>query len=272
MKGLVRWLARGAAVGLIAVACAKVPYTNRSIGSAIPKRSLFQLGAATYAEMLAEVPLERGTPDAQLLQDVGRRIAGVANRPDFAWEFELIDQDIMNAWCLPGGYIAFYRGILPALHNESGMAFVMGHEVGHAIANHSGERMTAQLGVTGALTLVDALLSGSARVSPEQRGVILGAMGLGAQVGALLPFSRSHEKEADILGLMYMAKAGYPPRQSLDVWRRMGELSGGGAPPAFLSTHPSHDARISNLESWLPQARKKYQRAQHVAGAVAPRW
>jgi len=266
-----RRLASAAGVALLAVACAKVPYTNRTIGNVVPKGSLFQLGAQTYREMLQEAPIERGTEDDRRLQGVGRRIADVANRPDFAWEFSLVQDEVVNAWALPGGYIAFYTGILPMLDSEAGMAAVMGHEVGHAVAQHSGERMTAQLGVTGALALIDGIVRGSAKVNPEQRALLIGALGLGAQYGALLPFSRAHEKEADVVGMMYMAQAGYAPKQAIALWERM-KANSGPQPPAFLSTHPSHQSRIDNLESWLPQARKKYQRSARVDGAAASLW
>ncbi len=272
MRQWVRWGAAALSAGLVIAACAKVPYTNRTIGSAVPATSLFQLGATTYAEMLSEAPIERGTEDARRLAEVGQRIAAVVDRPNYAWEFTLVRDETVNAWCLPGGYIAFYTGILPALQNEAGMAFVMGHEVGHAVANHSGERMTAQLGVTGSLAVVDALVSQSAKVNAQQRALLVGALGLGAELGALLPFSRAHEKEADVIGMMTMAEAGYAPKQALTVWARMQAMSGGSAPPAFLSTHPSHQARIDNLEEWLPQARKRYQRAPQVEGAATALW
>jgi len=203
---------------------------------------------------------------------VGDRIAAAANEPDFAWEFSLIEDDMMNAWCLPGGYIAFYTGILPVLDNESGMAFVMGHEVGHAVANHGAERVSQQLTLLGGIVGLELFLANKTKLTPEQRGILLGAIGLGAEVGMLLPFSRMHEAEADVIGMMYMAKAGYPPAQSIDVWERMAAKSGGAGVPAFLSTHPTHEKRISNQREWLPVARKKYQRNQLPGDVTTSLW
>ncbi|MCB9665644.1 MAG: M48 family metallopeptidase [Alphaproteobacteria bacterium] len=230
-----------------------------------------QLGAQAYADALAEGSVVKKSPDLARLRAVGGRISSVAQRDEYAWEFSLIEAETINAWCLPGGYIAFYTGILPVLRSEAGMAFVMGHEVGHALARHSAERMTQSLGVAGAITLVDLFLSGGTELTETQRGLIVGALGLGAEIGVMLPFSRSHEKEADIVGMMLMAEAGYPPVESIEVWKRMEAVAGKG-PPAFLSTHPSNDARIDNQKEWMPEARKKYQRASQVGNALQAVW
>ena len=257
---------------VVAGACAKVPFTKRVQFNLVPKGIMKSLGKSSYSSTLDGVKVvKRKDDDVQTLRKVGDRIARVANEPDFAWEFNLIEEDTMNAWCLPGGYIAFYTGILPVLRNESGMAFVMGHEVGHAVANHGAERVSQQLSLLGGLLGLELYLSNKSQLSGEQRAILLGAIGLGAEVGVLLPFSRMHEAEADVIGMMYMAKAGYPPAESIDVWERMAKESGGGGVPAFLSTHPSHSKRISNQREWLPVARKKYQRnklSRDVTSAV----
>lgn len=259
-----RQAAVAVAAGLFAVACAKVPYTNRTPFLLIPSGQMNALGAEAYKEARQQGQVVKDGKDVDRLQKVGRRIAERANQPDYAWKFTLFESEEVNAWCLPGGYIGFYSGILPVLDNESGMAFVMGHEVGHAVARHSAEQLSTQLGLTGALTLIDTLLSGSGKVDEQSHGLIMGALGLGAQFGVVLPFSRSHEKEADVIGLMYMAESGYPPAESVRLWERMEQMTGKG-PPAFLSTHPSNANRIENLEEWMPQAKKKFQRAR---GAV----
>jgi predicted Zn-dependent protease len=256
-----RAMAVSAAVVTLAVACTKVPFTDRSQFNVVPAGTMNSLGKNTYKEMLGEAKVQRSGENAALLSKVGGRIAKVADEPNFEWSYALIVDEQMNAWCLPGGYIGFYTGILPVLQNEAGMAFVMGHEVGHAIAKHGAERMTQQLGVTGALALIDMVLSGSSKVSEQQRGTILGALGVGAQFGVLLPFSRAHEKEADTIGMMYMAGAGYPPAESIKVWERLEALAGKSG-PALLSTHPSFDARKENQQEWMPEARKRYERNQ----------
>jgi predicted Zn-dependent protease len=209
--------------------------------------------------MLAQSDVEQKSPDARMLRDVGNRISKEADRPDFDWSYALISDSSINAWCLPGGYIGFYTGILPVLASEAGMSFVMGHEVGHATARHGAERMSQQLGVVGGLGVLDIFLSGSGKLSEQQRGLIMAAAGLGAQYGVILPFSRSHEKEADVIGMMYMAGAGYPPPESIAVWERMEALTGGSS-AAFLSTHPSFDARKENQREWMPEAKKRYKR------------
>ncbi len=252
-------LVTGAA--LLAVACAKVPYTNRTPFVLVPNGQMVALGADAYKQARQEGKVVKEGKDVERLRTVGRRIAARANQPDYDWQFTLFQSEEANAWCLPGGYIGFYSGILPILQNEAGMGFVMGHEAGHAVARHSAEQLSTQFGVTGALTLVSTLLSGSGKVDANSHALIMGALGLGAQFGVALPFSRSHEKEADVIGLMYMAEAGYPPAESARVWERM-SAAGGAQPPAFLSTHPSHEARIENLNEWMPQAKKKFQRAR----------
>lgn len=271
MSSIGRTVAVAVAVSLVAAACAKVPFTNRKQFTIIPNKQMNQLGAQTYQEMLAELRVIRQGEDASILQRVGERIADQANEPSYDWQFSLIDDEMVNAWCLPGGYIAFYTGILPVLRSEAGMAFVMGHEAGHAIARHGAERMSQQLGISGALGVISAVLSGGTSVSGQQRETVMAALGMGAQVGVMLPFSRAHEREADTLGLMYMAGAGYPPREALPVWDRMAEVAGSGG-PEFLSTHPSHATRQDNIREWMPEAAKRYRRNALGDGVTKPIW
>jgi len=213
----------------------------------------------------------RGGADHETLRSVGKAIATQAAQPKFEWEYALIDDPNINAWCLPGGKIGFYTGILPVLENEAGMAFVMGHEVGHAVARHGSERMSQQLLLIGGLTGLEIFMASQKKLTPAQQIAILGAVGLGAEVGVILPFSRAHESEADVMGLMYMSGAGYPPEESIKVWDRMGASSRGG-PPTFLSTHPSGEARQRNLSEWMDNARKRYARSKLSRDTLAQLW
>ncbi|MCB9742508.1 MAG: M48 family metallopeptidase [Alphaproteobacteria bacterium] len=241
-------------------ACVKVPVTGRRQFNLIPDGLMRQLGASSYTSMLSSEKVLKGNDNAKAISQVGKRIAAAANQPKYDWEFKLIqDHDTLNAWCLPGGKIAVYTGILPVLENEAGLSFVMGHEVGHATAHHGAERMSQQLAVLGGMGALYLYLDNKTELSTEQKGLIVAAMGAGAQVGVILPFSRMHEKEADVIGMMYMAKAGYPPGESIKVWDRMEAATGGGV-PAFISTHPSNEKRQENLQEWMPKAKKRYER------------
>lgn len=254
-----RTIAFTIAASMLAVACSKVPYTQRRQYNIIPKGVMDDLGRTSYVAALQDNRVVERGENVEVLERVGANISGAVPEQGFAWEYSLLASEQANAWALPGGYIAFYTGILPALRNEAGMAFVMGHEVGHATANHSAERLSQQLTLLGGLQVVDLYLSRQSALSQQQRGLIMAALGLGAEVGVLLPYSRLHEHEADIIGMMNMAAAGYPPGQSIEVWDRMAEL-GDSRPPIFLSTHPSPEGRQEVLAEWMPRARKRYQR------------
>jgi predicted Zn-dependent protease len=257
---------------LVVVACHKVPYTERQQYNVIPNAVMTSIGKSSYAEALQGAPVARRGEDAATLERVGQRIAKAANEPSYDWEYALVQDPTVNAWCMPGGKIAFYTGILPVVSNEAGMAFVMGHEVGHATAHHGAERLSQQLTVLGGLTGLELFLTDRTQLSASQRATVLAALGAGAEVGVLLPFSRTQESEADVIGLMYMAKAGYPPAQSIDVWDRMEALAPSDT-PVFLSTHPTNAHRKENLREWLPEARKKYDRNKHPGDdPVAPLW
>jgi predicted Zn-dependent protease len=246
-------------VALTLFACASVPYTRRSQLILLPESQEVELGVAAYREVLKK---ERVITDRQIaapVERVGQRIARVAEKPDYKWEFRVIDSpETLNAFALPGGKVAVYTGLFPVAKDEAGLAAVMGHEVAHALARHAGERMSQslilQLGAVG----VAAALGGS---DPFTRDAIMQAFGLGAQVGVILPFSRSQESEADRIGLILMAKAGYDPEAALALWQRMeeaGKKERRAQPPEFLSTHPSYGARQSNIRAWLPEARRHY--------------
>ncbi len=242
-------------------ACSKAPVTERVQFNLIPDSVMNPLGQSTYQDMLAAEKLEKSGGRADTLKTVGKRVSKVANQPGYKWRYSLIkDDDTVNAWCLPGGKIAFYTGILPVVQNEAGMAFVMGHEVAHATAHHGSERMSQQLAMLGGLAALYLYMENKTELKEETKNLIIGALGIGATVGVMLPFSRKHEKEADIIGMMYMARAGYPPEESVAVWNRMDKMAGGGGMPIFMSTHPSHGERKRNLRDWMPQARKRYER------------
>ncbi len=256
---------------VIFVSCATNPFTGKKT-LALPgteNSTLFPAAFAQYNQVLSESNVVTGTKDSEMITRVGQRIAVAAERwlnangyqgylDDYKWEYKLIQSDQVNAWCMPGGKIAFYTGILPIAQNETGIAAIMGHEVAHALANHGQQRMSSgmlqQLGGIGV-----AVATGNE--SPEKQQIWMQAYGLTTTVAGVLPFSRSHETEADEIGIILMAIAGYNPDEASELWKRMKANSGGQAPPEFLSTHPSSDSRIANLKSLAPKAKaesKKY--------------
>jgi predicted Zn-dependent protease len=249
---------------------AAVPYTGRKQIILVPDAVMNMIGKSSYQGVLDESQTEKQGQDVTVLKKVGGHISKAAKEPDFAWRYAMIEDQQVNAWCLPGGYIGFYSGILPVLQNEAGMAFVMGHEVGHAIARHGSERMTENLAVMGGLLGLNAYLSGESKLTPEQRNILMGAIGLGVTYGVSMPFSRMQESEADVIGEMLMANAGYPPGQSIEIWDRMEKLSPSG--PSFLSDHPSNSSRQENLRDWLPRAKKRYERARLDYDTTEPIW
>ena len=269
-----RGLRMVAAVALTLLAgCLRAPVTDRLQVNVVPERLMLSIGRSTYTDMLAGQRLSTKSADGAVLKRVGQRISRNAGRPDYAWRFNLVDdKDTLNAWCLPGGKIAFYTGILPVLESEAGMAFVMGHEVAHATAHHGAERMTQQLALLGGMSALYVAVDRRSELTDRQKNLMIGALGVGAQVGFILPFSRKHEKEADIIGLMYMSRAGYPPEEAVAVWERMEALGGGGHLPAFMSTHPSHAQRRANLREWMAQAKKRYQRSALREDTLRPLW
>ena len=234
------------------IACPKVPVTNRMSFNIVPESEEMTLGLQSYQQILKTAKLSTNTAAVAMVRRVGERIAKVSDRPDFAWEYNLIENPkTPNAFCLPGGKVAVYSGILPITQSEAGLAVVLGHEIAHAIAKHGAERMSQGL----LLSLGQESLSIAMRNKPAQtQALAMQAFGLGANVGAVLPFGRKQESEADRIGLIYMAKAGYDPREAVAFWRRMDAASQGGAPPEFLSTHPHHDTRVANLQKWMAEA------------------
>lgn len=248
---------------LIVSACSTVPGTGRSQLTMIPSSQMLSMSYSQYSETIKKSKLSKDQQKTAMVRNVGVRIARAVEdllkeegvKMQFDWEFNLIEDDKQaNAWCMPGGKIAVYTGILKYTQDENGLAVVMGHEVAHAVANHGNERMTAGIGLT-AITL--ALAFGTSDLDPGTRNAFLAAFGAGTSVGIMLPFSRSHETEADKLGLQLMARAGYDPNAAIPFWQRMAK-SGGQKPPEFLSTHPSNETRIKNIEEFLPEALMYY--------------
>lgn len=248
-------------------ACKTVPLTGRKQLNLIPSEQINSLSYDQYRQTLSDAQVVKGTEWANWVETVGndiRRAVETYLRQEgksdliegYAWDFNLIkDDNTVNAWCMPGGKVAFYTGIMPVCEDKEGVAVVMGHEVAHAIARHGNERMSQglvqQLGGVG--------LSIAIQDKPaETQALFLGAYGVASQVGVLLPFSRTHESEADHLGLIFMAMAGYDPQAAPAFWQRMEAQGSGNQPPEFLSTHPSHSTRIKNLNKWMPEAEKYY--------------
>jgi predicted Zn-dependent protease len=247
-----RWVAW--ILPLFFTACATIPISGRKSFNLIPEDQEIALGVEAYKDVTGKAKVSSDPAATTLVRRVGQRIAQVSDRPDYAWEYTLInDPKMQNAFCLPGGKVAVYTGILPITKNETGLAVVLSHEIAHAIAKHGAERMSQEL----LLNLGGETLEIAMRKKPaETRNAALQAFGLGATLGVVLPFSRSQESEADRIGLIYMSRAGYDPREALEFWKRMEAASNGQAPPQFLSTHPSHETRIRDLEKWMPEAER----------------
>ena len=259
--------------------CETNPYTGRkqllmtSIGQEM------QMGAQAYNQVKSD-PQMRPSQDPREVEPVKRvaaRIVEAAKRSKYAemakqfqWEVTVIKDDkTANAFALPGGKMAVYTGIFPMAKTEAGLAAVMGHEVVHALARHGAERMS-QGQVTNTLLQVAGAAIGMSGGNPMLGQATMAALGAGAQVGVLLPFSRKHESEADYVGILLAAEAGYDPREAVALWERMGQATGGGGPSEFLSTHPSHDTRIEQLKEWMPEALAIYQKRAQMPATPLP--
>ncbi|MCU0451690.1 MAG: M48 family metallopeptidase [Bernardetiaceae bacterium] len=249
-------------------ACQTVPITGRKQLSLIPANELLNMSATEYRTFLGQNALSKDAAATAMVRRVGERIQaavqeymrqnGAEDRiKNFQWEFNLVEDKTVNAWCMPGGKVVIYTGILPVCRDETGLAVVMGHEIAHAVAGHGDERLSQNLAATfGQVALQVAMANKRA----ETRALWGAAFGVGTQLGVLLPFSRTHESEADRIGLVFSAMAGYDPREAPKFWGRMAEL-GGGQPPEFLSTHPSHETRIKNLEGWIQESMPFYEKS-----------
>jgi predicted Zn-dependent protease len=245
-------------LAFLSAGCVTTPETGRRALIVTSEAQENQMGVQAYHEVLSKEPLSTNARWNAMVQKVGRHIATVANKPDYQWEFKLIESKEKNAFCLPGGKVAVYTGILPIAQNEAGLATILGHEVAHATARHGGQRMTLALGTGLGLAALDAFLGGKDKDSKTNQ-IILAALGLGVNVGAVLPFSRSNESEADEIGLIYMARAGYDPEEGSRLWSRMAQSAGGSG--GFLSTHPSSESRSAALKAELPRVKPDYERS-----------
>ncbi len=251
---------------LLSSGCSEVEITGRQQFNIIPDSTMNSLSFKSYSEFLSEHKFSTNAEQTQMVKRVGARIQkavenyctknGIEDRlAGYKWEFNLVEDPNVNAWCMPGGKVVVYTGIMPIAQDEAGLAVVMGHEIAHAFAKHGAERMTQGLVVEmGGIALSTAM-----KDQPEQtKNLFLKSYGVGAQIGVLLPYSRLHENEADHLGLVFMAMAGYNPEAAVKFWQRMAEMKKGAAPPEFLSTHPADQTRINNIKDLLPEAMQYY--------------
>jgi metalloendopeptidase OMA1, mitochondrial len=233
--------------------CVTTPISERQALVLIPFDEEVALGEEAYRDILKKEKLSLDGQLIALVERVGRQLAAVSPMPNLKWEFTLIESPQKNAFALPGGKVAIYSGILPICANEAGLAAVMGHEIAHAVARHGAQRISRSLILTGLLATTSISLSNN-----ENREAIMGALGVGTAVGLTLPFSRSNESEADEIGLMLMAKAGYDPREAERFWGRFNKMKRGSSPPEFLSTHPADATRIEDIRRLLPKANRTY--------------
>lgn len=251
----------------VLAACQKNPFTGKKSLALVSNSKLLPMSFQQYDNFLDENDVVRSTDNAEMVKTVGQNIAHAAEKylnahgkqgylKDYKWEYHLVNSDEVNAWCMPGGKIVVYSGILPITQNETGLAVVMGHEVSHALANHGQQKMSQDQ-----LTQLGAALGSAAFNSTQSQKIFNAAYGAGTKYGLSLPYSRKFERQADEVGIKLMAIAGYDPAAAPKLWKRMQEHSGGKEPAEFLSTHPSSQSRIDNLKSLVDDARetaKKY--------------
>jgi predicted Zn-dependent protease len=252
---------------ILAASCAVAPITGRKQLLVIPADQMLSLSAQSYAQVINETKPTTNQQYINSVRNVGARLSAAVEKfmqqngksealQGYQWQYTVLQSKEANAWCMPGGQIAFYEGIMPICQDENGIAVVMGHEIAHAVAQHGNERMSQQLALQlGGMALSEALSS----KSETTRQLALAAFGAGSQLGIMLPYSRTHEYEADELGLYFMAMAGYDPRTAPGFWERMIAEAGGSRPPEFLSTHPDPANRITALKRKMNKALQYYQ-------------
>lgn len=253
-------------LGIFLASCATVAVTGRRQLILVSPPEVMQMASQQYSTVISKGPLSKDAAQTAMIKRVGQRIQKAvedymasqgrsSELNGFKWEFNLIDDPkTVNAWCMPGGKVAFYTAIMPVCRDEDGVAVVMGHEVAHAIANHGAERMSDQLVAQLGLEAVSGAIGSNPTLANQ---TLLQAIGVGTELG-LLKFSRTHESEADHMGLIFMAMAGYDPSHAPEFWKRMASLSGGSDVPEFMSTHPSDETRIADLNKRMPEAMKYF--------------
>ncbi|MEO5889715.1 MAG: M48 family metallopeptidase [Ferruginibacter sp.] len=255
------------ALPLFIIACKTNAVTGRKQLSLLPESQLQQTAVTEYQTFLSQskVVSSSANKDAEMVRRVGSRIAAAITQyytqqgkgailSGYKWEFNLVDNKEVNAWCMPGGKVVVYTGLLPVAQNEAALAVVLGHEITHAVANHGNERMSQLMVTQGIGVAGDLLTSGNSKVNSLFNGVF----GPGSQVAYTLPNSRKQEYEADHFGLIFAAMAGYNPREAVPFWQRMSQAGGTSKPPEFLATHPSDENRISKLQGYMDEALKYY--------------
>ncbi len=260
-------LSSGSSITLVILGCQQVPMTNRKQMLLSSPESENAMGLTAYQEVLKSEPLTKNEKATEIVRRIGQRIAAVANRPDFDWEFNVIESETQNAFCLPGGKVAVYTGILPVCQNEAGLAVVMSHEVAHAIARHGGERMTYQSAQNLGKSAVGYVMQ---KQDEQKQKIVLTAYGAASDYGVILPYSRKHEMEADQIGIMLMAKAGYDPSEAPVFWERFADAKTGTTPMEWMSTHPSDVRRSVALRELMPEAMSLYEKAQEKLGIGEP--
>nr|WP_319398314.1 M48 family metallopeptidase [uncultured Carboxylicivirga sp.] len=249
------------------VSCATNPITGRKQLNLVSDSEVMSMSFTQYQEFLKENKISTDKEKTATIKKVGKKIAAAVEKymtdngyssqiAGFEWEFNLVEDETPNAWCMPGGKVVFYTGILPYCQDETGIAVVMGHEIAHAVAKHGSERMSQQMAVQYGGTALTVLMD----EKPEQtQQLAMAAFGLGSQYGVMLPFSRAHETEADKMGLIFMAMAGYDPNEAVPFWQRMSDM-GGQKPPEWMSTHPADETRVKDLKAYMPEAMKYYKK------------
>ncbi len=250
---------------LLLTSCGSVPITGRKQLNLVSDAQVLQSSLASYQSFMSSASISTQKVQSEQVTRVGKRIAaateaylnanGMSDQvKNFAWEFNLVKSNEMNAWCMPGGKIVVYEGLMSIVNSDDDLAVVLGHEVAHAVAKHANERMSQQVAASAGAKILGAVMQGQ---SYNTQVIAQQVYGLGAQYGVMQPFSRSHESEADKMGLVLMTIAGYNPQNAISFWQKMSANSSSST-PEFLSSHPSHETRIANLTKWVPEVKKQY--------------